>query len=286
MMRTDEFLGHYELLPHDVQQVLIGSLMGDGSLSNRGKNARFEESHCVKQAEYLKWKAEVIVTYFGGRFKVEKYKSREIAKLRTRVHPLLMGFRQLWYPNGKKAVPTEELQKLNELGLAVWYQDDGSYLYQGNNCTISIAGFKEQANNLQKWFKERWGLSPSIYDGNGEPVLHFSVGESGKFLALIGKHVHPSMIYKLGSFFNANLWRVGRAKRVQKYYRQIHLDKAHQYCRKYRLAHPERVHASGRKYRLSHLEKVREKNRKHRLSNLDKYRQYQRKYMEKKRRGE
>ena len=41
----------------EVQQILFGSLLGDGHVTNELK-ARFSENHCLRQKDYLIWKKE------------------------------------------------------------------------------------------------------------------------------------------------------------------------------------------------------------------------------------
>ena len=43
-----------------VKQVLLGSLLGDASLSKPTKNASYSCSHSPKQKEYLIWKKDII----------------------------------------------------------------------------------------------------------------------------------------------------------------------------------------------------------------------------------
>ena len=40
------------------KQILIGSLLGDMSATKEFINARIEETHSVKQLDYLKWKLQ------------------------------------------------------------------------------------------------------------------------------------------------------------------------------------------------------------------------------------
>jgi len=105
-------------------QVLIGSLLGDGCIiiPTGCKNAIYEEPKKSSDEEYLKWKAKIL-RRFGPRL---CYANGYI-KLYTRVHPELTELRKRWYPNGKRSIVPGDVEKLDALGLAVWYQDDGSY---------------------------------------------------------------------------------------------------------------------------------------------------------------
>lgn len=244
-------------LNNEVFQIVTGSLLGDGSvyLRKRCKNAQFVETHSLKQADYLKWKADIFTPHFGGsRLSYNKKRDFEEIHLFTHVHPLLTELRKMWYPNGKKVIPEQELQKLDELGLAVWYQDDGTCNYRSRCCELAIHSFKEQEIIIQNWFKEKWGLDPSITSG---PSLRFSVKDSDKFLRLIAEHIHPSMIYKLG-------WRHPSNKSKCEAARKKERDGYQKSGRKWRKKNPLysiRYHFCNRERTLQKCREYREKNR-------------------------
>src|SRR3989344_7224924 len=52
-------------IDEDVKQVLLGSLLGDGSLQiqKEGKNAFYREIHSSKQKEYLLWKNQFLKVF-------------------------------------------------------------------------------------------------------------------------------------------------------------------------------------------------------------------------------
>lgn len=52
----------YLLLSCQTRAILLGSVLGDGSvkIAKTNKNANFQEKHSIKQKEYLMWKRDVI----------------------------------------------------------------------------------------------------------------------------------------------------------------------------------------------------------------------------------
>lgn len=219
-----------------MNQVLIGSLLGDGGVypSRRG-NSYFVEGHSLNQSDYLKWKAGILIPYFGGKVVTRNYDYKS-TYFQSHVHPVFTELRKLWYPNGKKVLPEGELQKLDALGLTVWYMDDGSYDYQNHCCTLSIRGFQGQELVIQRWFKERWGINPHIITSCSR--LTFSVKDSDKLLCSVAEHIHPSMIYKLGHLNLNNQVMIDAARRRRREYLQKNRDKIRsrhrEYMRKYR----------------------------------------------------
>ena len=46
------------------RQLLIGSLLGDGSMdATSGESARYNEGHCIDQSSYLEWKINILGPY-------------------------------------------------------------------------------------------------------------------------------------------------------------------------------------------------------------------------------
>lgn len=256
------------MMPEGVQQVLIGSLLGDGSIPSRGKGACFSEGHSIKQLDYLKWKVGLLSPRFGGNLSIW----HKMASFHTRSHPKFAEMRRLWYPNGKKVVPEEELQKLNELGLAVWYQDDGSYNYSQHVCALPIYSRKGQETAIQKWFVERWGLNPHITYG---PTLQFSVKDSDKLLHLIAEHIHPSMVYKLGHLHPSNKTRIEdvhrRVLERQRKYREKNRGKLRESYRKFCRDHHERKLEQRRGWYQRHKDEISRKRHERYWKNRDRY---------------
>jgi len=211
------------------EQVLIGSLLGDGGvyLPKRYQNAFYAENKKITHLSYLEWKMDALSSFDGGIKIVTRFKeghqtkldwwlgndSYQVAVLRTNVHPILTKLRGLWYPNGKKIVPEKEIQKLNELGLAVFYMDDGCYEVLGRYCMLSTKGFSlGEQKIIAAVFKENFGLKSRIRtDGKGY-WLDLSVADTDKFLKIVEPHIHPCMIYKLGHIHPANDERLRRMR--------------------------------------------------------------------------
>lgn len=185
-------------LPQDVEQVLIGSLLGDGHISK--KSCRFEEIHSTKQLPYLKWKANILSKHFGGviRSRVIRSRDKKEVRYRSKVHPHFASLRVLWYPNGKKVIPEGALEQLDSLGLSIWYQDDGSYQYYNKKCYIAVFPFTNQLTQIKSYF-ESLGFQVSI-----GKYVQFSPTQTNHFLKLIAPYALPCMRYKFGPIFAEN----------------------------------------------------------------------------------
>lgn len=139
------------------EQILLGSLLGDGCIvNNTHNNLHYEEGHSLRQKDYLLWKNKYLkfnerVTKLN-RIKIDKGDTRGLRKLY-----------QLFYGSGKKKVTKTILGKLTPLGLAVWFCDDGCYNYRGNILQLHTNGFSLNEHYLmRRWFKQRWKINGYI----------------------------------------------------------------------------------------------------------------------------
>lgn len=188
------------------EQVLLGSLLGDGSLNlgPRYDNAYYQETHSIKQRQYLVWKVGYLkpfaprlmeFTYFskhgGGSY------SR--CKIWTPVSQFLTKLRYVFYPNGKKIIPIEVLGLLNEFGLAVWFCDDGSYRYRNKSCCMCTDGYStEEQAILLDWFYEKWGIIGNLLPSGKRYRIDFIPTQARKLIEIIKPFVPECMSYKTG----------------------------------------------------------------------------------------
>ena len=232
----------------EVQQVLFGSLLGDGHVTNEA-NPRFSEKHCLRQKEYLLWKKFILEKEFAFG-KMTREKGRNIAGVRSRVSEKLILIRALFYPNKRKILNSNILQQLGPLALATWYCDDGTYNYQHYYCRIFSYNFNYQEHLLaQNYFRKRWKINCEVQiDARNKCYLHFNAENTRKFLGLIKpvfkKHCFPKcMWYKLGHLYEGNKARIELAKKKKRisnnsWYRnpEVRVRK-----REYYLVHREKI---------------------------------------------
>ena len=106
----------------DIQRnIIVGSLLGDGSLAlyGRSKNAYYREHGCVKQLGYRQWKQLNLTD-------LDFIISRK-GKLSSPCHPLYTELYRLFYDKGIKRITPDIISMLNHpIGLACLYMDDGT----------------------------------------------------------------------------------------------------------------------------------------------------------------
>lgn len=107
--------------------VIIGSILGDGCLcENWSKtNYRLLMMHSVDQKEYILWKYSILKQCILSEPRF--YDGNKSLTIRTISHPELTMLRNIFYPNGKKIIPLNIIEYIeNPLTIAIWFMDDGN----------------------------------------------------------------------------------------------------------------------------------------------------------------
>jgi len=190
-------------------QVLLGGLMGDGSLSptRSGHGARFRWGHGAKQAEYADWKASLFANVGVSRSTNMKGAVFHDAQPLPELAPL----REAVYVGGKKVLGHDYLKRLTPLSLAVWYMDDGGFTRRAKGLQertregsgrseICVEAMEPTTRvRLAEYLADTWGIRPRLMKRGARQIsfLVFPKDETAKLHALIAPFVHPSMDYKL-----------------------------------------------------------------------------------------
>lgn len=103
------------------RNIIIGSLIGDGTLSlyGRSKNAYYRENTGKSQINYRRWKL--------NKLKNLDFKAYKNGGIYSPSHPIYTELYNMFYPNNKKTLTKENIELLNHpIGLACLFMDDGS----------------------------------------------------------------------------------------------------------------------------------------------------------------
>ena len=166
----------------------------------------------------------------------DKNKKFRYCRIDTSNHEYFTRLRSVFYPSMRrnKIVCRDVLNRLNALGLCVWYLDDGSYNYSSKNISITTCMNEFSVQEVfRDYFKEVWGLDIIIRsrEKRGKVVhyIWFDVISSDKFLRIIKKYVPKCLNYKLGHLHKSNLKKLCRARKMassrQKKYRSTEIGK-------------------------------------------------------------
>lgn len=214
---------HYSLLSCHIKSILLGSLLGDGSLKkHKGyKNARFSFRHSIKQKDYFWWKRNNIQAALSSKKDTWEQTPESVPdsslewqkhKLRyqSKALPSLSYLHHLTHKGGDKGkirIRRSWLNMMNAQSLAIWWCDDGSLVNntkQGVFCTDSFS--LKDMQILDRYMKIVWNIDTTIIpvglkrkDGGQRYRLWIrSVTELKKFLTLIIPYIPEySMLYKV-----------------------------------------------------------------------------------------
>jgi hypothetical protein len=203
------------VLTLDEEQVILGGLMGDlyCTITHTSKNARLEGGHSKKQLGYLNHKISLL-----QRLKWSVRNNKDGNYLyESKSFPCLNKYYSLFYSNNKKIVNNTILNKIEKLGLLIWYMDDGTYHKRDGRSYLFTNCFTyDEQLVMQKYFEDKWGIYPKIYISNGKNeyinkvwyYLSFPVSETIKLHDLFRSFEVPEcMKYKLYYYFESHLPR-------------------------------------------------------------------------------
>jgi recombination protein RecA len=187
----------------DLQDLLLGSMLGDGSIKQEGKMAAyFREEHAKEQREYVKWKERA----FGKLCRKPSDKARGYGFSTVSLYEFAQ-MRAKFYSENKryKHVTAALLEQLNALSLAVWYLDDGtnaSRFRAYNKKTIYLHKLTEkECRSFEAVFAAKFGITCTVRNQpkSGHARISFHGRQADKFEEIIRPYCHLSMAYKLTS---------------------------------------------------------------------------------------
>lgn len=115
------------------KDVLVGLLLGDGhiELSLNRKSARLKVEYSVKNFDYVEFLHKIFKSFvrMNPRIRTIKGFGKNFDRVgfATLSLPEFLFYRNLFYKNKTKIVPKNIKKLLTNIGLAVWFMDDGSY---------------------------------------------------------------------------------------------------------------------------------------------------------------
>ena len=195
----------YLYLTQEQKSVLVGTILGDGTLrlGEGAINANFKVEHGLAQKDYVLWKYKIFQPWVFTEPKIS-YRYRESGEqylkswwFRTIRHPILTGFRKRFYKDGRKIIPRDIAQDLDDLALAVWVMDDGSN--NRNHIDISTYSFTlPEIHLLQNILKSRFDLSAKYYRDRDKGFrIYFTIGETKRLVNIVKPYIIPVMKYKI-----------------------------------------------------------------------------------------
>lgn len=183
--------------------ILIGKILGDGTLEKNGYYSRLRVCHSSKQREYVFWLYKELkdLSTKKPRFIMTDNERGKLYQYRFDTYslPVVDRYRKLFYNNGKKIVPRNIFKLLTSpISLAVWYMDDGYKRTDNSGLYLCTSGFTKLENlRLKECLFTNFGLETNLHYAGGYIRLHIP----SRCISLFSKYVSPylvkSMFYKI-----------------------------------------------------------------------------------------
>lgn len=193
---NDYILTKYKsIINESLEDFLYGMLIGDSHLSIRSKNTACLRLQDSNDPEYLKWKIEKLSPFYNFKKLLVNGKERYLTNYQSELAIVkrIIGERN----------PLVMLKyHYSDLGLALWYMDDGHFDYENSHCRalISVKRFKNDEMLMSSICNEleKNGLKSS-FRKDGAIVLNKE--NSLKLFDKICKYIPESMQHKLPKEF-------------------------------------------------------------------------------------
>lgn len=152
------------------KEVILGTLLGDGSLKKQKKyaNVRIQFRHSEKDSDYFFWKAEQLQEVAGSKSinlqKPDGYSKNNKLRFLGRALPALTQLHELTYKKNTLRIRRMWLNNMTPLSLAVWWCDDGSLIGEGGRKGVFCTdGFDEKSVRILAQYMDKvWGIRTTV----------------------------------------------------------------------------------------------------------------------------
>ncbi len=185
------------------EQILLGKMLGDGSLFQTSTSASIGWGHVSK--DLTEWTArglgDLCSDNRGSR--ISGYGSR-ICTAITHSSVFILDKFESFIKDGHKIVPDWVADNLTPLAIAFWYMDDGSLGQhesqedsQEDRALFAVCGFTETDCQVLIKALKKFCITASYYISDGYSRLRLNANEAEKLFLLIAPYIPKSLQYKL-----------------------------------------------------------------------------------------
>ncbi len=198
------------------QGLILAMMIGDGYAYGK-LNKLLEFCHYLPQQGYAEWKLELLRRHVhSSTYMVAKVHNPPQICVRTPCHHQITAAWKKLYQNGRKVITSQVLEKIDDLGVAIWYMDDGNVLWrtktnQGNpveevrvkGIQLSTHSFSREENKLiAEWFLRKYNILFGVYSdsrGKGNFLRVTQKEYTNRFVDLVSPYVNlvDCMKYKI-----------------------------------------------------------------------------------------
>jgi hypothetical protein len=197
--------------------ILIGSLLGDGSMERDGNGSRFAFYQAKVNGEYLLWLHKIISQLGYCKEDLPIIQSRKIDltkvnkknydnftlfyfyRFRTYTYSSFNWIYNEFYPNKRKIIPNIIDSYLSPLSLAIWIMDDGC-LFKNKGLKFCTNSFTlKEIQYLAYLLKNKYNLETSIHKTGLINQYNLYIPKSSLYnlIKIVKPYIHPTMYYKI-----------------------------------------------------------------------------------------
>ena len=194
------------------KQVILGKLLGDGSLRLMNSSAIMEFSHILQNEDYV----DYCMLLLGGLSNGNKdlYESgygSEILRSQTISSFFIKHYFSHMITDCGKQVSDDTLEFLSPLSIAIWYMDDGCRFTSGeqeDRAGFAVCGFSEESVDCLISGLNRFGIeAKKSNNSDGYARICLNSDASDKLWMMISPYICKSMQYKLPERYQSDfLW--------------------------------------------------------------------------------
>ena len=182
------------------EEVLVGTLLGDGCLAQHGRHHRLHIKHksahrSLAELKYQAFEAFVSMPLheFDQRLRGGAFPCVQFA---TRTHPVFSKWHSYFYRGGRKIVPRGIGSYLSGLSMAVWFMDDGAADYAG--ATLQTHNFSaDEVELLVSLLRRKFELEVNSRRNKGKRIIYVRASSMNALRELIEPHLLREFDYKL-----------------------------------------------------------------------------------------
>ena len=192
------------------EQVLLGKMLGDGSLHSTKFSANMTWNHCADDRDYVEWTARAIgllASEKRGEY-ISGYGSEMIRTTTINSAWIKERFDSFVSSSGTKFVPEWVATALTPLAVAFWYMDDGSLSHwegQEDRASFATCGFTEADCNVLAQGLARLGINVVVRKHQEYWRIYVNAIDAERLFLLVAPYIPPCMQRKLPERYRGGL---------------------------------------------------------------------------------
>ena len=199
---TEVLLYRSEYILSPVQRsILLGKMLGDGSLSYNEHSASLEFGHKTEHQAYVEWTMQGLSTLGApGRDYQTSGFGTPMVRARTIQRAEVFDYLKDFVDGDKKRVPSWIVDEITPLSLAFWYMDDGSLAHHENQedrACFAVCNFSKGDCDVLIQALKKFNIEAIYYETGSYPRLRINAESAEMLFLLIAPYIPPIMQYKL-----------------------------------------------------------------------------------------